>query len=118
MKSSRLPLVALLGSLVSLASVHSVGCSVPVNEGPLFPPDTGTEPLDTAYDDTGHDITWIDTNEDTTPVDTGPADYGFGCSICGVDSDCDGISDTVEGRYAVGGAVDTDKDGTPDYLDT
>jgi len=121
---SRLPLVAILGSLVSLVGVQSAGCSVPVDEGDLLP-DSGAETQDDtgASSDTGNDDTGASTSidsggVDTTPVDTGPADFGFGCSICGVDSDCDGIADTVEGRYAVGGAVDTDKDGTPDYLDT
>jgi hypothetical protein len=120
--SSRLPLAAILGALV--ASAQGVGCSVPVDDGPLFTPETGGEVADTGAgedtgggDDTGAS-TDTGTGTDTTPVDSGPADYGYGCSSCGVDSDCDGISDTVEGRYAAGGPVDTDKDGTPDYLDT
>jgi hypothetical protein len=33
------------------------------------------------------------------------------------DEDDDGISDEAEGRCGAGGPVDTDRDGTPDYLD-
>ena len=47
---------------------------------------------------------------DTAPIDVGPTD-------CTVDSDADGLFDEQEGRFAAP-AVDTDKDGTPDYLDT
>jgi hypothetical protein len=43
---------------------------------------------------------------------------GGGCTIasCGPDSDCDGIDDTIEGRFSTP-SVDTDADGTADYLD-
>jgi hypothetical protein len=63
---------------------------------------------------------------DSTPDDTsGSGDTGMtttdtsGCApaSCGTDTDCDGISDTIEGRFAPGGATDTDGDGTPDYKD-
>jgi hypothetical protein len=49
---------------------------------------------------------------------TGEGGGLFGGSGGGVlDSDGDGITDLDEGRYESGGPVDTDMDGTPDYLD-
>ncbi len=68
---------------------------------------SGDDTTDTAIDDTG-----------PTP-DTAPREAGDGGIIpgCGEDSDGDGITDSIEGRFATGGATDTDTDGTPDYLD-
>ena len=49
---------------------------------------------------------------------TGPDTDGDGVlDQCDIDSDNDGITDIVEGRYDVGGPRDTDGDGIPDYLD-
>ena len=58
-------------------------------------------------DDTGS------TGETSPPADTG----GDGTIIagCGVDTDGDGISDTIEGRFNAP-PTDTNGDGTPDYL--
>jgi hypothetical protein len=51
---------------------------------------------------------------DTSPADTeGPDTSGLLD-----DSDDDGLLDTAEGKNDRGGPRDTDKDGTPDYLDT
>lgn len=76
---------------------------------------SGDSSLDTGSTDTGG-------GTDTAPVDTyvppdgacsGPVDVPG----CGLDTDCDGITDTIEGRYDPAGARDTDKDGVPDYKD-
>lgn len=48
-----------------------------------------------------------------TAADAGRPDAGAPAS----DEDGDGIDDRAEGRDAPGGPVDTDGDGTPDYLD-
>ncbi|MBI2389076.1 MAG: hypothetical protein HYV09_05610 [Deltaproteobacteria bacterium] len=77
--------------------------------------DTGA---DTSADDTGAvDTGLVDTGKEAyVPPDgacTGPVDVPG----CGLDTDCDGITDTIEGRYDPAGARDTDKDGTPDYKD-
>ncbi len=60
-----------------------------------------------------------DTSVDTRPVFLPDGACAGPVSIvgCGVDSDCDGIADVVEGRFEAAGARDTDKDGKPDYLD-
>ncbi len=52
---------------------------------------------------------------DSAPVDTGPPDPCTTTLSCSLDSDGDTIPDVVEGRCTL---VDTDTDGTPDYLDT
>ncbi|MBL8718144.1 MAG: hypothetical protein JNL79_19340 [Myxococcales bacterium] len=80
--------------------------------------DTGGGGGDGATDG-GDETIVFDAGDDTLPsFDTG-GDGATGCTIagCGSDSDCDGIADSVEGRFATGGPTDTDKDGTPDYLD-
>jgi len=65
------------------------------------------------------------TDADTAPLDAGPM-VGTDSGMVGTDSgpglggdeDGDTITDFQEGRFAMGGPVDTDGDGTPDYLDT
>jgi hypothetical protein len=42
---------------------------------------------------------------------------GVGGSISDPDADGDGLPDAIEGKDAPGGPLDSDKDGTPDYLD-
>jgi hypothetical protein len=49
---------------------------------------------------------WTDSDAPDIPTEADPDD-----------ADGDGISDEREGRYEAGGPVDTDGDGTPDYLD-
>ncbi|MBI2394791.1 MAG: hypothetical protein HYV09_34800 [Deltaproteobacteria bacterium] len=77
----------------------------------------GDDATDTgaSTDDTG--LVGDDTRppEDSAP----PPEAGDGGMIpgCGLDSDGDGIIDSIEGRGASGGDVDTDKDGTPDWKD-
>jgi len=75
---------------------------------------TDTGPVDTGPDDTGPADTGS-TTDTGTGTDSGSDPCGGG--VCSVDTDSDGIPDSVEGRCAVGGPTDTDKDGTPDYLD-
>ena len=70
--------------------------------------DSGTI-VDTAPIDTGVDTAPVDTG-----VDTGPPACGTGA--CTVDTDKDGIPDSVEGSCLTP-ATDTDGDGTADYLD-
>ena len=121
---------------LSLGVVAWLGCS-PANstvEDPGTGSDTGgsesaTDETGTGTEtggggdgatDGGDETIVFDAGDDTLPTfDTG-GDGATGCTIagCGADSDCDGIADSVEGRFATGGPTDTDKDGTPDYLDT
>ncbi len=126
------PFALLLGSLFLAAC--SGGTAGTDDPGAL--PDTGVAEdtsVDTAPEDTGVDTgpedSGVDTDlPDTSPADTGPDDTGApdtgtpdtytGEGDCTLDSDGDTIPDFVEGRFATGGAVDTDSDGTPDYLDT
>src|SRR5437868_505786 len=52
----------------------------------------------------GDEVSVLDAGDDTEPpFDAG--ETGTGCTIagCGADTDCDGISDTVEGKFATGG---------------
>src|SRR5215831_5070412 len=72
---------------------------------------------DTATGDTGGGGDSADTGKDTGPGEDTSTDGGA-CTIpsCGVDTDCDGIDDTIEGRFSTP-ATDTDKDGTPDFQD-
>ena len=99
--------------------------SAPADTAPL---DTGTivdtSPLDSGVDtapvDSGTlvDSAPLDTGVDTAPIDTG-IDTGppaCGSGSCTVDTDRDGIPDSVEGSCLTP-AVDTDGDGTADYLD-
>jgi hypothetical protein len=84
--------------------------------------DTGATTTDTANnpDGSGDDTNGSDTAaSDTGGSETKPGECKGPVTIpgCGVDTDCDGISDNLEGRYAPSGATDTDKDGKPDYLD-
>jgi hypothetical protein len=61
-----------------------------------------------------------DAAADTEPADAAPADTGpdaCGVASCTVDSDGDGVPDSIEGRCGAL-ARDTDGDGVPDYLDT
>jgi len=125
------PFALLLGSLF-LAACAGGSASSEDPTGEL--PDLGAEveedtSLDTGAEDTGADTELPDTEvpdterPDTEPVDTGAPDTGppdtyTGEGDCTLDSDGDGIPDFVEGRFASGGATDTDKDGTADYLDT
>lgn len=86
--------------------------------------DTGLSTADSsATDSSGGDSTStgdsISTGDSTPTMDTTPPGDGAACApaSCGADTDCDGISDTIEGRFAAGGATDTDGDGIADYKD-
>lgn len=120
-----LPLAALL-SLAAVIPATACGGGAGTTEEDI----DGGIAVDTGDGDGGGDTSV----EDTTPADTGSADTGkpdTGTYIppdgactgpvdvpgCGLDTDCDGITDTLEGRYDPAGARDTDKDGTPDYKD-
>ena len=82
---------------------------------------TDTSGADTALEaslDTGVDTApeaSVDTGVDTAVPDTAP-DPCVGGATCSVDTDLDGIPDRVEGRCGTT-TVDTDGDGTADYLD-
>jgi len=75
--------------------------------------DTGTG--DTGAADTSAETGATDSGAVDTGTDTGPDPCG--ALACTLDSDGDGIPDSVEGRCAAT-PTDTDGDGTPDYLDT
>ncbi len=116
--------------LVPLAALLSLAAAVPstacgggagttaedIDGGVLV--DTGAVEVgdDTSADDTGPADTGKPDTGTYVPPDgacTGPVDVPG----CGLDTDCDGITDVLEGRYDAAGARDTDKDGTPDYKD-
>ena len=120
---SRLSLVAAAVSLVVLTQLSACGSDDDsgvntdgaTTDG-ISTDSTGGGDTGPVGDDTGGSTT--DTGGSTTDTGGG-TDGGGGCApaSCGVDTDCDGISDTVEGRFAPGGAPDTDKDGKPDWQD-
>lgn len=125
---SSLSLVFVLGGLGALVATQLAACSggTAGTDSIDNVDDTGATTTDSSNTDTADEDT---SGNDTAPADTGAADTGGSetkpgectgpvtITGCGVDTDCDGITDTLEGRYDPAGAVDTDKDGKPDYLD-
>jgi hypothetical protein len=133
MRGSRLSLAAALGTLAVLTQL--VACSSDGGTADVDPigsgADTGASTGDSASldgdkvdtgvmpgDDTGA-MPGDDTGGTTTDTGAPPPDGGGACApaSCGTDTDCDGISDSIEGRFAAGGAPDTDGDGIPDWKD-
>jgi hypothetical protein len=112
-----------------IAVMGSVACSAAGSSDIEITPgdDTGSTDNESGVDsggttDDGGTDTSIAPPEDTRPPEDSapPEEAGEGGVIipgCGLDTDGDGISDIVEGKTAAGGPTDTDKDGTPDYLD-
>lgn len=129
-----LPRHALLAALFLATASCSAGSSGTEGEGTPGGGDAGNEatPSDTGGGDDGGvdgaDLDGASDADETSVDDTGSTGdsggsgdtSGDGSVItgCGTDSDGDGITDTIEGRFATGGPTDTDGDGTPDYLDT
>ncbi len=138
--SSRLSVAAMLAFSGFAALAFAQGCGGA--DGPTGTGGDDTSPAtDTAGGDSGSDTSGSDTGGgsdssidtggggdtsggdtaagDGSGTDTKPPGDGGTCAppSCGADTDCDGISDSLEGRFATGGATDTDKDGTPDYQD-
>jgi hypothetical protein len=136
--ASRLSVAAVLGATF----VFGQACGGSDGGTPGGDEDTGVPGSDgTSSDSSGKDSSAVDSGGadsavkdtspsdgsggDTTPSDGSgtdtapPVDGGGACApaACGADTDCDGISDAIEGRFATGKATDTDSDGTPDYQD-
>jgi hypothetical protein len=122
------------GSLVSilfLVGACSLACGG--STGGVDTPPGGDDTGGTG-DDTGGGGDGVsgDSNDETTTADsasddTGSVDTGMDATAgeggiipgCGMDTDGDGIIDTIEGKGKGPGGkdIDTDGDGTPDYLD-
>ncbi|MGZ3418052.1 MAG: hypothetical protein ACXVEE_09325 [Polyangiales bacterium] len=118
LRRSRLSLAAAV--LVVLAQNACSNSADHSDEIPIG--DTGGSSSETSGDDTGGTSDGGGDDTGGTTTDGGgetTGDGGTACApaICGTDTDCDGISDKDEGRFAAAGPTDTDKDGTPDYKD-
>ena len=102
-------------------AIDDTGSDAPTDTSDAVTADTTPEAADADLDADASTEAAADTDTDTgttdTAVDTAetPPDP-CGAAACTIDSDGDGIPDSVEGRCSAT-PVDTDGDGTPDYLD-